>query len=716
MVPVAVIVALFRASSRDWFELPQEQRLPRRPFSIARMIKWRRDGGQTALEYLGLVLVVVALIGGLVATGIGAGITGGVHRAICSLTGSACPAPGTEVVAGDDGASGGGTGPEGGTDAGGSVTSGGTGTAGGSDGTETGGSTASGADGDPTGGGSTDSGSGGSGDTSGTGGDTGSTGGPDGSTGSGSTGSSSNGGSGDGSSGSNGGSGGGTGTGGSTDSAARYGEAEEGGDDFDPTAGPDADYGDYDGTQGEKKDDDEGCTSGVGAFFSCVGHQTGGFFKGLGADGFWGDVTGTVETVFHPVKAWNGIKDYGKSLGEKWSKDSEGAGDKWSEGDYFGAAWDWTKASGSTGLKVADDMFIGDEFRDMWKNGNEGQAIGTGLWNVGSLFIPGYGEAKLIGKFGKLGKLGKLGRLGEVAQKASEAAAKARKLAEAGDVKGAEKAAKEAREHADEAGKKVKDKGCPVGAGPLGRERPAAGTMSAASLRTPTGPGSLRTGHVTTATVTAVRSSPRVVPTAFRAEGDCQATPEEVEAAKKADKDADDAEKAAKQAKREAERKRLAKMEKPSWYDKLKNPRAATKDRGDGKWKAKNPATYAYPQEMGARYQEQISGVRRGKEYEVPLDELKGKPVEFDGWDSAKQTFIETKWGYRGPRFYDEATGELTSLATKRWVDQATRQLDAARGKPLVWHFADPDVAKAAGKMFRDRGLDIKVIHTPVVP
>ncbi|MDP5314399.1 hypothetical protein [Streptomyces poriferorum] len=81
VMPAAVIVALFRASSRDWFELPLEQRqsVPR-SFSIARMIKWRRDGGQTAMEYLGLVLVVVALIGGLVATGIGAGITGGIQK------------------------------------------------------------------------------------------------------------------------------------------------------------------------------------------------------------------------------------------------------------------------------------------------------------------------------------------------------------------------------------------------------------------------------------------------------------------------------------------------------------------------------------------------------------------------------------------------------------------------------------------------------------
>ncbi|MFG2563015.1 hypothetical protein [Streptomyces sp. NPDC048496] len=120
VMPVVIVVLLFRPSSRDWFELPLERRKPHRPFSIARMIKWRRDGGQTAMEYLGMVLVVVALIGGLVATGIGAQLTGEIRSAICQLTGSACPAPGGDVEAG-----GGTTG--GGTDSGGAVAGGGTG-------------------------------------------------------------------------------------------------------------------------------------------------------------------------------------------------------------------------------------------------------------------------------------------------------------------------------------------------------------------------------------------------------------------------------------------------------------------------------------------------------------------------------------------------------------------------------------------------------------
>lgn len=47
------------------------------------------DRGQTAVEYLGLVLVVVALVGGLVATGIGAELTAKIGAQVCRLGGGA---------------------------------------------------------------------------------------------------------------------------------------------------------------------------------------------------------------------------------------------------------------------------------------------------------------------------------------------------------------------------------------------------------------------------------------------------------------------------------------------------------------------------------------------------------------------------------------------------------------------------------------------------
>ncbi|MFI7328231.1 alpha/beta hydrolase [Streptomyces rubiginosohelvolus] len=106
-VPVAVIVLLCRPESRRWFRSGLEQRAEQRLFSFARMMRLRRDGGQTALEYLGLVLVVVALVGGLMATGTGQQLTAEIRSAICELTGSSCPAPGRDVVAGGGSSDGG---------------------------------------------------------------------------------------------------------------------------------------------------------------------------------------------------------------------------------------------------------------------------------------------------------------------------------------------------------------------------------------------------------------------------------------------------------------------------------------------------------------------------------------------------------------------------------------------------------------------------------
>ncbi|MEV8107757.1 alpha/beta hydrolase [Streptomyces sp. NPDC088135] len=109
VLPVVVLALLSRPSARAWFRLAPEQRVEHRPFSVVRrMVKWRRDNGQTAMEYLGVILVVVALIGGLVATGIGGQVSGQLRNAICQLTGSACPPPG--AIAGGSSGNGNGNG------------------------------------------------------------------------------------------------------------------------------------------------------------------------------------------------------------------------------------------------------------------------------------------------------------------------------------------------------------------------------------------------------------------------------------------------------------------------------------------------------------------------------------------------------------------------------------------------------------------------------
>ncbi|BFP54085.1 hypothetical protein SCMC78_38920 [Streptomyces sp. CMC78] len=315
VIPAAVIVLLCRPGSRRWFRSELEQRAEQRLFSFARMMKLRRDGGQTALEYLGLVLVVVALVGGLMATGTGRQLTAEIRSAICELTGSSCPAPGHDLVAGGGSADGNGSGS-------GSDSSGGSGSAG------AGGSGGGDASGVGDGGGESSL-TGGTGST-GTSGDTGGTA---------TTGSTT------GSTGSTAGSGGSAGTSGTTGSTAgsttgSNGSAGAPGDTTRPQGNASSPS-----TQG-------GDTFPPGDVIVPVdagrpaGPNGGGFLGGFLGDGLGGDVQGVVDAVLRPG-------DSGRRIVDQWGRDTRGAGEKWARGDYIGAAWDWNKAVGGAGAGLA---------------------------------------------------------------------------------------------------------------------------------------------------------------------------------------------------------------------------------------------------------------------------------------------------------------------------------------------------------------------------
>ncbi|MFJ7413718.1 alpha/beta hydrolase [Streptomyces sp. NPDC098077] len=308
VIPVAVIVLLCRPGSRRWFRSGLDQRAEQRLFSFARMMKLRRDGGQTALEYLGLVLVVVALVGGLMATGTGRQLTAEIRSAICELTGGSCPAPGHDVVAG-----GGSTDGSGGGSGSGSDTSSGSGSGHGD-------SPGAGADG---GGGDGSSLTGGTGST-GTSGGTGTSGDTGGAATTGSTG-----GSADGS------------TRGSTTGSSSGGGPQR-------NASSPQDDGQSDGQSGDQ---------GGGAFPPSdvivpvdagrpAGPNGGGFLDGFLGDGLGGDVQGVVDAVLRPGESGGRIVD-------QWGRDTQGAGDKWDRGDYVGAVWDWNKAVGGAGAGLA---------------------------------------------------------------------------------------------------------------------------------------------------------------------------------------------------------------------------------------------------------------------------------------------------------------------------------------------------------------------------
>ncbi|XMN07590.1 alpha/beta hydrolase [Streptomyces griseobrunneus] len=310
-IPVAVAVLLARPESRRWFRLGPEERAGQRPFSLARMVKLRRDGGQSALEYLGLVLVVVALVGAMMATGIGRQLTAEMRAAICSLTGSSCPAPGSDVVAGPGASEGAGADGSGGDSGGASGTSGG-----GASGTSGGGASGT------SGGGA--SGGAGSSTTSGgpTGGDSGTPGSSTASAGSDSS-SRVDAGRSSGSDGSNG----------PSRSSGSSGPAGSNG----PNS-PNSPNG-SDGSSGSNGPD--GLT---GPDTPTTPHRP-GFLDGFLGDGLGGDFQGVADVVLRPVES-------GRRIADQWERDSQGARDQWARGDYAGAAWEWNKAvgGGGTGL------------------------------------------------------------------------------------------------------------------------------------------------------------------------------------------------------------------------------------------------------------------------------------------------------------------------------------------------------------------------------
>ncbi|MCT7351216.1 hypothetical protein N4P33_03400 [Streptomyces sp. 15-116A] len=414
LLPALIVYFLTRRETRDWYRLPDADRAPHRPFSLARMIRWRRDEGQTAVEYAGLIAVVAAIITALVVSGLGTQIFTGLQSQICRVTGTACPAPtgGDGQVNAGDGDGGADQDREGnGNDAG----------AGNEGGNGNGNGAGTGNEGnDPTD--ATDPGEEANGEEA------------------------------------NGEDGTSDDDNGSESEEAADGEGPGDGQGAGDGEGPGDGQAAGDGEETRADGDDDGCFSGVGAFFGCAGDQLKQVGEGLFVDGIWGDLTDTWDTITNPLDSLKGLKDYGGLIADQWSEDAKDAGDKWAKGDYLDALTDWGGATLNSGGKILDDMFIGDEVRDQWNQGNKTRATTTVLWNVGSLFIPGYGEVKIVQKLGKLGKLGKL------TDKAADAAEDARKAAKAGDAEGAREAAEKADEAADEAERKAREAGCTIAA------------------------------------------------------------------------------------------------------------------------------------------------------------------------------------------------------------------------------------------------------------
>ncbi|CAM5487921.1 hypothetical protein STAFG_7765 [Streptomyces afghaniensis 772] len=407
-MPVAVIVLLRRARSREWFEILPQDREERRAFNLARMIRWRRDEGQTAVEYAGLIAVVAAIIVALSVGGLGGRIADGIQSAVCSVTGAACPAPqgdGTETGAAGDNND---DAQQDGSD---------TGT-----GTDTG--TAGGNGADPDGGAGADAAGGANGET-GTEGDSGTQAGPGGQDGT-----------------STGGATGGNNTDGGPAWSTRIITYEGAGtNDTVPLApGPFDERSLWDDVHDQERHDR-----------TFMDHVRGFFVAPTKSF-----LASTMDVVSDPVgsikDSWNGLKGYTTNW---WGDKSDELGKEWDKGNYVSSVWGWVNSPEDFVSDLATDTFVDKE---NWEKGNYGASIGNTVVGVVGIFSP-----KTITKFTKFKKLAEVG---ESLDKAADAAEKARKAAKAGDFDGAKKAADEAQKHADETKKKAEENGsCTIAIG-----------------------------------------------------------------------------------------------------------------------------------------------------------------------------------------------------------------------------------------------------------
>ncbi|MFG2331849.1 hypothetical protein ACGFMM_19730 [Streptomyces sp. NPDC048604] len=470
LLPVVILAFLCMRDTRDWFESDPSERSDQPPFSLAHMITWKRDRGQSALEYTGMIILVVGIIAALLMTNVGGRMAGEFKEAVCSLVGQSCPA--------DNG--------------GGDTTQAGKGENGGA--------------GDGADGGAGDGADGGAGDGADGGASGGTDGDPDGGTQ--------------------------DGPGATLPGAS---EDDEGGDPTDPYE-PIGDVKPGDQGDGDKGGDEDGGgeKNDCSGFWGCTLDYGGQVLEGLFVDGIWGDVTDTWNTIIHPIDSVKGLGDYGGLLGDVWTESTKDAGSKWDKGDYLGALGDWGGGAVDVVKKPLDDMFIGDEVREKWNNGEKTQATTNVVWNIGSLFIPGYGEVKAAAKLGKLGRLGKIASaVSEAAGKAKGALGKAKKAADAGDAKGARDAADEAQDVADDAKEKVEEAGeCKIALGAL--------------QRVPYGGGAPRPAFGVPGTGTGViAAAPAVIPVAFAAQDDELCKGKEADDAREAQQQADEADKVA---------------------------------------------------------------------------------------------------------------------------------------------------------------------------
>jgi RHS repeat-associated protein len=108
----------------------------------------------------------------------------------------------------------------------------------------------------------------------------------------------------------------------------------------------------------------------------------------------------------------------------------------------------------------------------------------------------------------------------------------------------------------------------------------------------------------------------------------------------------------------------------------------------------------------GMDYQSQVAGVERGWESRIEVPGL-SKPVDFDGWDGARKTLMDSKGGYGGDSWVKD--GKVTELFAGKIRTEVDRQLETAGDTDLEWVFSDRTATSAVETFFEENGYDVAV-------
>lgn len=124
--------------------------------------------------------------------------------------------------------------------------------------------------------------------------------------------------------------------------------------------------------------------------------------------------------------------------------------------------------------------------------------------------------------------------------------------------------------------------------------------------------------------------------------------------------------------------------------------------RGAGKWVSESTAGWSGRAKF---FQETITGVRAGNAFEV-------NGVKFDGLVNG--VLVEAKSSYDG---FVNKSGQFSDWFTGKadLIDQARRQIGAADGAKIEWHFATEKSMNATKDLFAKEGIEgIEFVHSPI--